>query len=257
MSEILENNYDLGKWLESNYWFQDGYLFEYKIEESKQTIYLELAYQTEGTYEANSERTLRVFSVQAEGVSNYTAIDDSDWSKDHCMEGIDIKDGDSISFTLDIPKHIEIECRRVIVQEKPNRVEVVKPWLSETEMFLSVQGECLPTPEEWLQWFGEAGHSLGWRYYSGELKDASTIPQKKYDGWYLQVKDLISETSHGLFFKYISGDSCSFELSLQRNELSDDVWDSLKKIILRYKDIEIRSGNCKFNNSQWASSVVS
>lgn len=45
-------------------------------------------------------------------------------------------------------------------------------------------------------------------------------------------------------------------MSLQRTDLSDNTWHSLKKVILKFKDIEIRSGNCKFNNEQWESIVV-
>ena len=256
MSEVYENNSDFGKWLESNYWFQDGYLLDYKVEVTKSTIYLKLAYQIDGTYEADTERTLRVFSVKADGVSNNTALEEGEWSKNHCMEGLDLKDSRIILFTLDVPKPLEIECSRVTINQEPNKIELVEPWLSETEIFISVQGEKLPTPTEWLQWFNEQGHCLGWRYYAGELKEASAIPQQEYDGWYMKALDLIPQTSQGLFIRHCKDNGNSFDISLQRTELSDDVWSSLKQVILRFKNIEIRSGNCKFNNEQWESSVT-
>jgi len=256
LSEVFENNSDFGKWLESNYWFQDGYLLDYKVEESKSAIYLKIAYQIEGTYEANTERTLRIFSVRAEGVNSNTALEEGEWSKDHCMEGLDLKDSCFILFTLDVPKPIEIECRSVTINQEPNKIEVVQPWLSETEIFISVQADNLPTPEEWLQWFSEQGHCLGWRYYSGEQKEASAIPRQEYDGWYLQAVDMIQQTSQGLFFRHCKDNGNSFDISFQRTELSDNVWSSLKQVILRFKNIEIRSGNCKFNNEQWGRRVV-
>lgn len=257
MSEIFDTSSDFGKWLESNFWFQDGYLLDYKVEDSKSTIYLKLAYQIKGTYEANTERTLRVFSVKAEGVSSNTALEEGEWSKDHCMEGLDLKDSRIILFALDVPKPIEIECSSVTINQEPDKIKLVKPWLSETEIFITVQGEKPPTPAEWLQWFSEQGHCLGWRYYSGELKEASDIPQQEYDGWYLQAVDLIPKTSQGLFFRHCKDNGNSFDISLQRTELSDDIWSTLKEVILRFKNIEIRSGNCKFSNEQWGSSVVS
>lgn len=256
MSEVFENNSDFGKWLESNYWFQDGYLLDYKVEDSKNIIYLKLAYQIEGTYEANTERTLKVFSLKAEGVSNNTELEEGEWSKGHCMEGLDIKDSRIILFTLDVPKPVEIECGSVTITQEPNKIEHVDPWLSEIEIFISVQGEKLPTPAEWLQWFSVQGHRLGWRYYSGEQKEASAIPQREYDVWYLQTVDQIPQTSQGLFFRNCKDNGWSFDISFQRTELSDDVWCSLKQMILRFKNIEIRSGNCKFNNEQWRNSVV-
>ncbi len=255
MSEIFESNSDFSEWLDSNYWFQDGYLLDYKLDETKSTINLLLAYQINGTYEANTERTLRVFSVKAEGVSNFTVLKGGEWSPDHCMEGLDIKDSNLVSFTLDVPKPIEIECRRVVVWEEPNKIEVVKPWLSETELFIYVHGESLPTPTEWLRWFKEADHDLGWRYYSGDLKAPDIVPEQSYDGWFLQVVSRIPETSQGLFFRHCKHDGSSFDVAFQRSELSDDVWNSLKEIVLKFQDIEIHSGNCKFNNKQWAKIV--
>lgn len=32
MNEIFEKNSDFGKWLESNYWFQNGHLLDYKFD---------------------------------------------------------------------------------------------------------------------------------------------------------------------------------------------------------------------------------
>mgnify|MGYP007012666349 CR=1 FL=1 len=255
LSEIFENNSDFSEWLDSNYWFQDGYLLDYKLDKSKNVISLNLAYQVDGTYEANTERTLKVFSVSAEGVRKHTEIEKGEWSTDHCMEGLDVKDSDFVLFTLDIPKSIEIECSRVIVQEEPNKIEMVQPWLSETELFISVKGYTLPTPKEWLSWFKETGHILGWRYYSGELKCADSVPQKSYDGWYLQEISSIPKTSQGLFFRHCKQEGDKFDISLQRTELCDNVWNSLKIIFLRFQDVEISSGNCKFNREQWLEKI--
>ena len=251
LSEIFENNSDFSKWLDSNFWFQDGYLLDYRLDRTKNTSSLVLAYQIDGTYEANTERTLKVFSVNAEGISNCPSLDEGEWSADYCLEGLDVKDSSHVLFTLDAPKPIEIECRRVIVQEEPNKIEVVKPWLSDNELFISVQERCLPTPLEWLHWFKDSGHNLGWRYYSGKLKDPDSVPQQSYDGWYLQDSSRIPETSQGLFFRHCKQDGNAFEISFQRTELCDNIWNSLKEIVLGLKNIEIRSGNCKFDNEQW------
>ena len=144
VSEIFENNPDFSEWLDSNYWFEDGFLLDYAFDQKSNSISMLLSYQIDGTYEANTQKTLKVFSVKAEAVINRTSLEEDEWSADHCMEGINVKDSNFVSFTLDSPKFIKIECRRIIVNEAPNKVEVVKPWLSDTELFISVKGANLP-----------------------------------------------------------------------------------------------------------------
>ncbi|NQZ06908.1 MAG: hypothetical protein HRT35_07075 [Algicola sp.] len=252
MGKIFDNNAELSEWLDSNYWFEDGFMLNYTFDQKSNSISMLLAYQIDGTYEANTQRTLKVFSVKALAVINCTSLEEDEWSADHCMEGVNVTASDVVSFALYCPKFIEIECSRVIVNEEPNRVEVVKPWLSGTELFISVHGANLPSPGDWLSWFKTFGHDLGWRCYGGDLTDTAKVPQRSYDGWFLQETSQMSQTTQGLFFKHCSQSGNTFRVSFQRTELRDPVWQSLKEIVLRYKDIEISSGNCKFNNEQWA-----
>ena len=257
MSKVFESNSEFSEWLDKNYWFEDGYCLEISHKENSNSISLKLAYQIAGTYEANTERTLRVFSLLAEGLKKHTESTEVDWLADHCMEGVELKESSHILFSLDTPKIIEVECERIIVTECENVVEIVEPWLSETEIFIRVKSDSLPTPDDWLSWFNAWGHDLGWRYYSGELKETTAVPRESYDGWYLQEKQLIPKTTQGLFFRLCKKEGWGFSISFQRSELNDKVWKSLKKLLLEFSNVEIHCGNCKFNKEEWGARLNS
>jgi hypothetical protein len=255
LNKFFDDNAELSEWLDSNYWFEDGFLLDYTFDQKNNSISMLLCYQIDGTYEANTQVTLKVFSVKCEGVIYHTRLEEDEWSAEHCMEGLGVKESNFVSFSFDCPKPIAIECRKVIVNEEPNKIEIVKPWLSGTELFISVQGANLPSPSDWLAWFKKFGHDLGWRHHGGDLIAIAKVPQRSYDGWFLQEKNQIPETMQGLFFKHCRQSGNTFRVSFQCKNLDDAVWDSLKEILLRFKDIEICSGNCKFNNEQWAIKV--
>jgi hypothetical protein len=101
MDGIFENNTEFSEWLDSNYWFEDGFLLEYTFDQKNNSISMLLAYQIDGTYKANTQRTLKVFSVKAQAIVNHTNLQQDDWSADHCMEGIVVKDSSFVSFSLD------------------------------------------------------------------------------------------------------------------------------------------------------------
>lgn len=146
MNEIFEKNSDFGKWLESNYWFQDGHLLDYKFDGDRDVIYLKLGYQISGTNEANTTRILRVFSLKAEGIFSFTALQEDEWSRDHCMEGIDLKNSNSIIFTLDVPKPIEIACAKVIREFFKSRLSDVAalPAINGSEILISIVNISTP-----------------------------------------------------------------------------------------------------------------
>ncbi len=79
----------------------------------------------------------------AEGLQKYSEDTDIDWSADHCMEGIELKESNHILFSIDTPKIIQVECERITVSESKDVVEIVKPWLSDTEIFVNVKSPNL------------------------------------------------------------------------------------------------------------------
>ncbi|NQY65620.1 MAG: hypothetical protein HRT38_18305 [Alteromonadaceae bacterium] len=252
MNKTFSHTTDFSIWLDENHWFEHGYCLEFSRHENSNSLLLKLAYQIEGSYEAYTERRLRVFSIKAEGIKGYSKSSEEHWSADHCMDGFELNDdGNPIKFSIDIPQIINVECERIIVSESEEVVDTVKPWLSDTEIFVTVGSEELPNPNDWLLWLNEFGHDLGWRYYTGELKDVACVPVQSYDGWYLQEKRLISKSTQGLFFRHCKKETNGFSLSCQSNELNSIVWHSFKKLLLRFNSIEIHCGNCKFINEQW------
>lgn len=257
MKETFVVNHNLSEWLVLHNWFEDAFIQDFAYDTEGKSLAFTLAYQTEGTCLANTPRTLRVFEFIAEGVSDQSNIDSFEWSIDHCMEGIDVFDTENIGFSMDISWPLAIECKQLTVIDKPNKVEMTKPWMSDTELFVSVKGRTLPTPSEWLDWFEGKGLKLGWRFYAGEEKAPDKLPVASYDGFYLQELTEIQQTIHGLFFKHCSQHTNSFRISVQRREFSEDAWKAFKEILLNFESIVVSCGNCEFNKAQWSESLNS
>ena len=193
-----------------------------------------------------------MFLIKAENIIKSTDFSNEDVNPDHCMEGVDLDETTkNIKLLFSVPKPIEIECNKVTIAQKPNIVDTVEPWTSDTEIFFTVKNKALPSPTDWLKIFKENGLDLGWRYYGGELKKVESIPVKTYDGWYLQELSEINKTNYGLFFQDCEEKEKSFTIHLQRSELSDTIWNTLLTALLRFPDIEIHSGNCTFDNEKW------
>ena len=255
MSIELSSQEELKSWLGENYWFQDGYCLGLMVSPETKTVVLTLAYQTKGTYEANSERVRRLFQITAVDVSAIPEIDSNDFSSEHCMEGVDVPDSsDSITFSLDVPKILNITCKRIIVTEKDNLIDIVKPWFSDNELFVQVRDNSnIPNAETWVHWFKEDGVDISWRYYSGEARNSSSIPNGNYEGWYLQELSAIPKTTAGLFFQHLKTESDNLGFHVKRSEFDDRYWLLFEKYLLRLNSLKISCGNCKLSHEEWES----
>lgn len=255
MSIKLSSQEELESWLDENYWFQDGYCLGFTVRQEAKEVVLTLAHQIKGTYEANSERVRRVFEITAVDVSEIPEVDSNDFSSEHCMEGVDVIDSsEGITFSLDVPKILNITCNKIVVDEKEKLVDIVKPWVSDNELFVQVNdNSSIPNAEVWVNWFSEDGAEVSWRYYSGEARESSTIPGGNYEGWYLQELSAISTTREGLFFQHLKTESDSLGFHVRRNEFSDHCWLLFEKYLLNIKGLNISCGNCEFNHQEWES----
>jgi len=134
------------KWLSKNYWFQDGRVqspdpfplpSEYPVP-AEATI--ELAYQIKGNYKAYSTAVYKIYRLHLKDLEGYHYPAKESFSPDHCMEGVELLDSkNNISFTLDAPLIFTISCSEIIVEQLPDLIETVGPWLSEREINAKVR----------------------------------------------------------------------------------------------------------------------
>lgn len=255
--QVFENNDEFSNWLEPHQWFEDSYCLSRQFDASKKSLSLIIAYYVEGTYEVNTEMTQRVFSILAEDVSSPFPLESLEIRDQLFIYGIDIKDEDSISFSIesmapfDLWPELYVKCARVRVQEQSRLTKLVKPHLRKTELSFEVVNCELPSPQDWLNWFADLGHELGWRYYDSELKSVQQVASNSCEGWYLQEPGKISSTKEGLFFFHHRETDAGFSARVRRAELGDSVWESLKRLILNFSEFEVRCGNCKFDREEW------
>ncbi len=243
---------DFENWLETNNWFQDGCCLQAEHDKVNDKLVLILAYQINGTYEANSERTRRVFQIVADDIIDISQYEASDLNQEHCMEGIDLCENEEyIEFSLDIPKLLKVRCRRIYVTKKENLTDIVKPWLSETELFVDICKAKMPSPADWVCWFNKYGADVSWRFYGGEARESNNVPSKNYDGWFIQESNAIQKTTEGLFFQHVNIEDGKTTFHVRRNEFSDATWVIFKRILLKFENAIISSGNCKLNCREW------
>lgn len=258
MSTELTTNKEFETWLDENYWFEDAYCLNFIANEELNNISLTLAYQIKGTYEAGSERIRRVFELVAENPRDLPDITKIIFNPEHCMEGIElVETPEGIKFSLDIPRKLDIFCKKLSISQKQDLVDTVKPWVSETELFVHVvEGAAIPKPETWVSWFKGDGVDLSWRYYGGDPRESSAIPERNYEGWYLQELSAIPTTSEGLFFQHLKKQGDNLGFHVRRTEFSDRCWRLFEKYLLNIESTKISCGNCKFTRREWEKYLI-
>ena len=259
----IKTKYDFEKWLSENHWFADGRLQATEplpslpghSVASEATI--ELAYQIKGNYKANSKAVYRVFKLYLKGIEEYHIPEKESLIPEHCMEGVELIElDDNIGFTLDVPLNFTIVCSEIIVEQLPDLIETVKPWLSEREIFARIIGESMLSPKDWVSLFMKKGHDVVWHIYSGEPKNVNEVPMDNYEGWYLQVKSDLDIKLQGIFFFSCKTEENGFRFQIQNQGASKELWHSAKTIIGKFNNVEVRCGNCEFTGPEWIETLI-
>ena len=150
-------------------------------------VSLQLSLQVGGSITAGETRWIGEIEIIAEDITDYSIDLPKEFIPGNCCEGIElIHVSQGIGFTLDVPETLRIECRTLQINQQEDREEIVEPWLSNTEFFVTVQSSQLPTPEDWIVWFQSHGFNVVWRYYYGDRKIPSQVSANDYSGWFLQ-----------------------------------------------------------------------
>jgi len=254
------------EWLVENHWFADCHVLglnplpSSSVGPPPDTASMVVAYQIQGDYTAHSLRVLRVYRLVMLRVHEYLLV--TDWkdigiqindaiSSTHCSRGIDALDSeDTIAFSIDLPAILTVRCEEATIEQLPNIVETVKPWLSDREVYARVPAARLPTPAQWVELFHEQGEEVAWHIYCEESKAISAVPQD-YRGWFLQHTKFFGEGPQGLFFFACSSDKDGFHVTIENSGASHRLWHTAKIILGRFTGVLIRCGNCTLTGTEW------
>ena len=91
-----------------------------------------------------------------------------------------------------------VECSAASAEDLPDIDEVIEARESDEEVFITLAGMDLPTPEQFISHCASLGVEVAWRTYGGEARPASEVPRDDYDGWMLQRPRVISDHPGGM-----------------------------------------------------------
>jgi len=247
----------LQEWLKGNDWFQDSRVLELNprpessLNPMPSEVTIDIASYAGGDHNENSKRMWRVFRLRATGIDEYRLEAGGTISEEHWSEGVEILDSQSpISLRFDLPGALTLRCAQITVEERPQFVETVKPWLSDWEVSARISSGSVPTPKEWLGLFKRHNQSPSWRTYGSESRPAHNVPEKDYEGWFLQAPDGQQERQ-GIFFFSCKPQAQGFSVHLQNQGASRVLWRAAMNILGEFKDVEIKCGNRKFSGTDW------
>ncbi len=242
---------ELNKWLEDNYFFEDGHVL--KIETSP--LRIEVGYNIAGNYEANSERIIQTFTLQPDKIEEWTFPDNGNFtpSDDNYIEGIaSIDSFPNIGLEFSTPLTFRLVTDSITVVKNEIIKTTFKPCVNDSDIFVTSSLTDIPTPEYWRDQLKEHGHDIVFRYFGSEEKSPDKLPYPDYSGYYIQTEDRLGKTKEGIFIRQLlkMGESISLHFQNKDMELIS-IWDDLTIILSEMADATIRSGNCKFNGQEW------
>ena len=124
-------------------------------------VRLRFSLQIGGSITAGETRWIREIEITAEDIIDYSIDLPEEFIPGNCCEGIElIHVSQGIGFILDIPQTLRIACKTLQIRQQEDREEIVEPWFSNTEFFVTVQSSQLPTPEDWIVWFQSHGFDV-------------------------------------------------------------------------------------------------
>jgi len=241
---------DLDKWLSDNFYFEDGHILSIKDNPLEITV----GYNVKGNYKANSERHILPFKITPTNVIEWT-IDKNVTviGENNCIEFIEtceIESGvclDFITFST-----FRLVSENLVIEEQELIKTTFKPWVSETEIFLTTDLSEIPKPEFWKEKLGKCGHEILFRYYAGEERTPEQIPYPDYQGYYIQLADRIKSTQEGIFLKHLSVNNANLRLCFENDDKElKNVWNDLTIILSDFPNAQISSGNCEFTGLEW------
>ena len=259
---IIDTKTKFEQWLNENGWFEDARILSMtplpKSERDSlpSTITVELAYQIEGNYKANSTRVSRAFRLVAKDIYEYHLAHGGAYSPEHWSGGIDIIETENtIAFRIDVPAMLTLRCNLVCVEELPNLIETVQAWVSDRDVFARSPSVKMPSPADWVNLFRKHSQNVAWHIYGGEPKPFAEVPRDNYEGWFLQNPAALDKTHQGIFFFACRPEDNGFRMHIENHGASETLWHTAMIILGQFKNVEVHCGNCEFHGGEWLEQI--
>jgi hypothetical protein len=251
--KLIKTSEELAAWLEEHHWFEERYLLNMRADDADgrpRTITVELGEAIAGSYEANSEVTLKVFALTACGLKEWRLPEQLDFGIDTFLQSVEAEAVDE-GVRILIDDDFMVHCAQLQVRQLPDRREIVPARPSDDAFYATVEDQHLPTPSDWVGWFGDHGEKVVWRMYGEPARPPDQVPEADYEGWFLQREDAVAATTGGLFIFHCRTRAPGFFLSVQKGEASEGLWTAMQQIIGGFSKVEVESGNCRFTGQEW------
>lgn len=241
---------DLDKWLSDNFYFEEGHILAVK----ENPLEIIVGYDVHVNYKANSERHILTFKIIPSKIYEWTfdkdVINVGPENYIDCIEAIEVENGICLDFST--PATFRLVANSLEIEELELLKTTFKPWVSETQLFLTTDLTVIPKPEFWKEELRKYGHEILFRYYEGVERQPGQVPYPDYQGYYIQLANRISSTQEGIFLKHLNFENGKLSLSFEnKDEEIKKVWDDLTLILADFPNAKINSGNCEFTGTKW------
>ena len=260
----INSRRELNKWLEDNHGFDHGRILHISPQPGTpddpppETAELKIVYDIKGNYRAGTKMVYRVLMVRLRGITEFSLAEGGSIHPDNWSEGFEIPDrSEPIALTMFAPGLFTIACQALEVEQLPDLVETVQPYLSDREFSATVPDSQMPLPSGWLGLFNAKGLSPVWHILYGEPKPIEKVPTDNYEGWFLQLPEELEEHKQGLFFFSCKPVKSGFYFSMQDSGAPPALWRAAKEIAGEFPDVQIQCGNCTLTGPEWLKEIGS
>lgn len=213
---------------------------------------IELACQIDGNFKAHSKRVSQVIRIRATNIAHYSLSAGAVVSPEHWSEGMEaIESASPVAFEIDVPSRLSLHCSEISVEELPNLIETVTPWLSDREIFAKVPRTLMPTPSQWQTSFHALDQHVEWHIYRSQPEPTTKVPIGSYEGWFLQVPGDLDDAHQGVFFFSCRPEGQGFRVALQNQGASTALWQCAMRVLTEFDSVEISCGNCEFSGADF------
>lgn len=250
LKKTVHSHYDLNNWLSDNYYFEDGHVLAI----TEKPLEIIVGYNVKANYEANSERHILSFKIIPSKIYEWsfdkTVVNVGDDNYIEAIEAIEVENGVCIEFYT--PAVFRLVAENFEIEEHGLIKTTFKPYVSETEMYLTSDLTEIPRPEFWKEKLSKYGHDILFRYYAGDERQPEQVPYPDYQGYYIQLTDRISSTQEGIFLNHLKVGGKKLCLSFEnKDEELKNVWNDLTLILSDFPNAKINCGNCEFTGTEW------
>lgn len=267
----FKNPNSLADWLEQFGYFDGGYIDELKplpppadsSAESPETVSFRLLRMVGGSYDAGQSRTLSCYECVAQGVSYWACSNDDPaqyFSNPYLIDSMMVND-ESSKIEISIDEDIDLECEVLEITCLPDIKVLNKPFTGQSDATLFLPDSSIPTPGQWTTWLSDVGEEASWNYAYGEPREADSLPQQEYDGWFLKLKSSTDLQEFGVMFKTLASNEygCFIELDDWYRKPTESgysqMWEALSKAVAMLPGLTVRSGNCLLTGPEWLKSI--